>query len=206
MNFSAASSTSPSSSPLLTENGESVILSCLTIGLFPDPSSAGDALTLVSISSAFRSSELMQMSSMSSKHGDARSGVGMEWCFLWCFLWMEKRESGFGEVLLQLNSCSPEGSWCGWLVKVAEAELWWWWNKSLCKAFPAILPRLITMLRSAKNLVLEMPFFNMKEYMTRNKLHTFFAVTGDWHDHFPKVTKRSFSFSFSDIVLMAKTR
>ncbi|GKE92013.1 hypothetical protein Tco_1573108 [Tanacetum coccineum] len=48
INFSAASSTwSPSSSPLLNGKGESVILSSLTIGLFPNRDKAGDALMLL---------------------------------------------------------------------------------------------------------------------------------------------------------------
>lgn len=61
---------------------------------------------------------------------------------------------------------------------VVAAQLRWWWKRRLCKDFPASLPRFISiMLRSAKNLVLEMVFLKVKK-MIRIKLHTFLARTG----------------------------
>ncbi|KAL8252419.1 hypothetical protein R6Q59_036112 [Mikania micrantha] len=74
---------------------------------------------------------------MSPQSSTARGGLWLarRWRLFWCLcMRVEKREIGYGGVLLQLNSYSPE----------------------------AILLRFIIMLKFTKNFVLDIPFFNMK--------------------------------------------
>jgi len=180
MNSSAALSTwwSLSWSESRRGNGESVTLSCLTMGLRPNPGSAGDDV-VSTLTSLFSISNTVLTAFMVT---ESSSWVGGAWTHAKKWRWrfpIAGKEKALG-VLLQLNSYSlgaENWRWESWEA-AAWWWWWWWWDIRFAMAFPASLLRRFSMtLRSIMSLPLDIPFLIMKN-MTRTMSHTFLATIG----------------------------